>query len=664
MKKRILSILLVLSMLVSMFALTACDMLGIEMPQGEQGEPGKDGLDGKDGIDGEDGINGEDGVGIASIQKLSTNGLVDTYLIIFTDGSTSTFTVTNGEAGEQGPQGEKGDAGEQGPQGEKGDTGEQGPQGEKGDTGAQGPQGNDGLSAFEIFKKYYPEYSGTEQEWIYAVTTNDVCSLFGHNIVIDNAVQATCTTDGLTEGSHCEVCRKVFIEQIVIEANHSYVDNICSVCGFNCNTNGFTFELSEDGKSYFITGYNGANTNLIIPVTYNGKPVTSIDKYAFYGYNNDNIITSIVIPDSIASIGKGAFSWCTNLTSVYISNLEAWCNMDFGDSAANPLYYAPNLYLNGQLVTELVIPDGVSSIGKYAFYGYSSLTSIVISRGVTNIDENAFSNCDSLTSIEISDSVTSIGYGAFRDCDNLTSIVIPDSVTNTGEFVFANCDSLIKVTLPAGLTEINSGMFNICTSLTNIIIPEGVTTIKDGAFAECTSLKTINLPASVTYISYSATHFCDSLETVYYSGTKSQWNEIIISTSMAGNDALLNATLICTGVDESQKGGNEFVYEENGDGTSSIVGVGTVITIPKETPKGETVNRIASYSFSDLKNLIIEIPSTIQIIEDYAFYNCEIKEIRYSGTVEEWYNISKTDGWWNYNSYGFTVICIDGTIEY
>ena len=100
----------------------------------------------------------------------------------------------------------------------------QGPQGE---TGAQG---NDGLSAYEIFKKYYPDYADTEEQWIYDVATNNICGLFGHKEVIDTAIQATCTENGLTQGSHCQVCEKVLVEQEVVEANHNYVDGKCSKC--------------------------------------------------------------------------------------------------------------------------------------------------------------------------------------------------------------------------------------------------------------------------------------------------------------------------------------------------------------------------------------------------------------------------------------------------
>ena len=99
-----------------------------------------------------------------------------------------------------------------------------------GKPGPQGEQGNDGLSAFEIFQKYYPEYTGTEQDWIYAVTTNNVCALFGHKEVTDQAIGATCTENGLTQGSHCEVCNEVFVQQEVVDANHNYVNGVCSQC--------------------------------------------------------------------------------------------------------------------------------------------------------------------------------------------------------------------------------------------------------------------------------------------------------------------------------------------------------------------------------------------------------------------------------------------------
>ena len=127
-----------------------------------------------------------------------------------------------------------------------------------------------------------------------------------------------------------------------------------------------------------------------------GDSVTSIGSYAFYGCKK---LSSIVIPDSVTSIGSYAFSGCTSLTDVYITDIAAWCKISFSDFDSNPMYYGANLYLNGELITELVIPDSVTSIGSYAFYNCKSLSSIVIGDSVTSIGKWAFSSCTSLRDV-------------------------------------------------------------------------------------------------------------------------------------------------------------------------------------------------------------------------------------------------------------------------
>ena len=168
--------------------------------------------------------------------------------------------------------------------------------------------------------------------------------------------------------------------------------------------------------------------------------VASIGRYAF---NNCGNLTSITIPASVTSMGTGAFLYCRALTGVYITDIAAWCKISFfGMADDNPLFYAHNLYLNGSLVTELVIPEGVTTISGDAFSGCSSLTSVIISNTVTRIDDYAFFECTGLTSATIPDSVRNIDEHAFAYCTGLTSVTIPASVTDIGNFAFKGCTKL------------------------------------------------------------------------------------------------------------------------------------------------------------------------------------------------------------------------------
>ena len=167
---------------------------------------------------------------------------------------------------------------------------------------------------------------------------------------------------------------------------------------------------------------------------------------------------------------------------------------------------------------DIVLPEGVTSIGYGAFWGCSSLTSIAIPEGVTSIGDYAFDGCSSLTSIAIPEGVTSIGESTFGDCSSLTSIAIPESVTSIGVVAFGYCSSLVSIDIPEGVISIGDGAFEVCSSLTSIDIPEGVTSIGDCAFSGCSSLTSIDIPKGVTSIGYWAFSGCSSLTQVYCYG--------------------------------------------------------------------------------------------------------------------------------------------------
>ena len=262
--------------------------------------------------------------------------------------------------------------------------------------------------------------------------------------------------------------------------------------------------------------------------------VTSIGGYAF---DYCTSLTSVTIGNGITSIGSNAFYYCASLNAVYITDIASWCNISFGNNTANPLYYTKNLYLNGELVTNLVIPDSVTSIGGYAFEYCTSLTSITIPDSVTSIGDNAFLSCTSLTSITIPDGVTSIGRSAFYNCKKLTCITIPDSVTSIGNYAFCSGEKLTSVTIGNGVTTIGDYVFSDC-GLTGITIPDSVTSIGNYAFYSCDSLTSITIPDSVTSIGSNAFDYCTSLKTVYHPCTISK-SDITIAS---GNNAFENAT--------------------------------------------------------------------------------------------------------------------------
>ncbi len=187
-------------------------------------------------------------------------------------------------------------------------------------------------------------------------------------------------------------------------------------------TEGLFYTHLPDGTLSVSAGTALHLEEIIIPESHDGKKVSTIDRYGFLDATN---LQKITIPDSITSIGVQAFYHCNSLTSVYITDLAAWCAIrydNFDGWDANPGCYASNLYLNGELVTELTIPDDITSIGDGAFYGFDSLTSVTIGNGVTSIGRSAFEYCSSLPSVTIPHSVTSIGSFAFNGCYSLTDI--------------------------------------------------------------------------------------------------------------------------------------------------------------------------------------------------------------------------------------------------
>ena len=419
-----------------------------------------------------------------------------------------------------------------------------------------------------------------------------------------------------------------FSGEVITEFTITDIGDITFYAKFVVATEGLKY-IEENG-GYIVNQYSGSGTEIVIPDFHADKPVfsiqgnstypyssafengitsitfgintqlTSIGDYAFYGCSN---LVSIEIPSGVNSIGSSAFDGCSGLQGVYITDIEAWCAIDFYNYYSNPLPLADNLYLNDSFVAKLTIPDSITEIKDYAFNGCSSLTSIEIPSGVTSIGSHAFNGCSSLTSIEIPSGVTSISDSAFRGCSSLTSIEIPSSVTSIGERAFESCDDLTRVLFEENsqLTSIGADAFDGCSGLqgvyiadieawcqidfagytsnplyyannlylngdivTTLTIPERITEIKDSAFSGCSSLTSIEIPSGVTSIGGYAFYGCSSLDIVYYGGaSQSDWNVIEIDIVNNGNSKLTFATRYYYSENEPPLNEDNTAYDGN-----------------------------------------------------------------------------------------------------
>ena len=249
--------------------------------------------------------------------------------------------------------------------------------------------------------------------------------------------------------------------------------------------------------------------NGILRIPEGTKAITSTNLKEFWNSDSIKEINYIVIPDSVTSIGEGAFMGCTSLEEITIpdsvTSIEDWalknCTslkvITIPDSVTS---IDEGAFMGCYSLKEITIPDSVTSIGEGAFMDCTSLKVITIPNSVTLIGEYAFSNCTSLEEITIPDSVTSIGVHAFSDCHSLEEITIPNSVTLIEDYAFFFCVSLKRIYIPDSITSIDDFAFSYCTSLEEITIPDSVTVIDGQAFMDCTSLKEITIPNSVTSI--------------------------------------------------------------------------------------------------------------------------------------------------------------------
>jgi hypothetical protein len=260
--------------------------------------------------------------------------------------------------------------------------------------------------------------------------------------------------------------------------------------------------------------------DIIIPeiVTYEGVDyiVTSIGDNAFSTsyWGSDKDLISVSIPKSIKHIGESAFWGTQKLEKVNIVDLNAWIDIDFTNNYSNPLGSGDNtfLYLNGEKLSNIVIPDGVKTIRKYAFGYYRNLESVCFPESLSDIEHCAFGYTP-LTSVQLPDSLKSIGdYAFFQTC--LLSISIPKSVTYIGKNAFEYCKDLTTINVFSTTKTIQSNTFNGCKNLKEVFLSNSITTIEREAFSNCSSLESIHLCGNITSVEYMSFYNCKKLKTI------------------------------------------------------------------------------------------------------------------------------------------------------
>ena len=363
----------------------------------------------------------------------------------------------------------------------------------------------------------------------------------------------------------------------------------------------FTFGNEvEHIPAYLCCGMTGLN-ELTIP-----NSVTSIGSFAFEKCSGLNFVE---IGSSVTSIGGAAFYGCSGVTKVnYLGSVDKWAEIDFAFPYDNPTIYVNDLYINGELLTDVRI-SLADSIKNYAFLYCTSIKSVEINNRVTSIGSSAFEGCSGLTFVEIRNSVTSIGFAAFRDCSRLTSVTIPNSVTSIDYYAFYNCSGLTSVTIPNSVTSIGKEAFYNCSGLTKVnylgsvdkwveidfydydsnptyyakdlyinnelltdvkitsadsiknyafyncqsikfvMIGNHVTSIGGAAFCGCSGLTSIEMGNCVTSIGGEAFYGCSGLTKVNYLDTVDKWVEIDFENSYSNptyyaNDLYINNELL------------------------------------------------------------------------------------------------------------------------
>lgn len=338
--------------------------------------------------------------------------------------------------------------------------------------------------------------------------------------------------------------------------------------GMYTDANGLIYSLSADGSGYYAVITQNCTGELVIPSTYDGKPVIGLQPYQ---YPNGNhyvalTITSVHIPASVSYIEPGIFAYCDTLRSIVVhasnpyysskqnclietasKTLVSGCATSVIPADGSVTQFGYLAFAGLKNLTSLEIPEGIVHIGYNTFEDCTSLKSVTIPASTTSLDWYVFADCTSLESVQVRGDLTYIGYGSFKNCCHLQNFQMPDTVTEVEDGAFIGCVSLLEVedgicyvgkwavgyegsihtaAFRQGTVGVASSAFGACPTLKEVVIPESCVYVGYFAFENCPELRRVEIQGNQLVFGFNLFGGCERLKDIYFAGTAAQWNQI------------------------------------------------------------------------------------------------------------------------------------------
>lgn len=445
---------------------------------------------------------------------------------------------------------------------------------------------------------------------------------------------------------------------------------------------GLQYRVNADRTTCEIIGVGTCkDRKIIVPNAIDGYTVTGIGTEAFRGCAD---LDAVSIPDSVTEIKDGAFRGCTGLTAVrmpsfarIIGSLAFFgCVKLARVGISAPVAFIGKAAFGG--VGEVHVQEAnrnyrsvdgdlYSGDGKTLLHyaAHKKATAFAVPDGVTAIDDYAFFGCVNLTEVTVGDAVRSIGESAFRLCKRLQTAVIGNSVASLGAEAFLGCENLVSVTVGKAVGEIPKDAFAFCVRLTSITIPDSVKAIGDRAFVNCESLRAVSLGNAVSCVGRGAFGRCGRLTDVCFAGTCDEWERISFLPDWKKGSAIREINFLASSGGWEISRGLEYRLRE--DGTCEISGMGAckdgTVVIP-EMIDGYRVVGIGEKAFADSSVTGAVLFESVTDIGAHAFSGCQaLSTFCYTGTKKAWRRISLGKDWRAHSSVK-RIQCTNGTIKF